>query len=173
MEKKKSIEIVHQLERYFNATVIGSYLFVRGGLLKEEDVNDIDIAVVRKTDQLDSVKKYLEDNGFQPQDITGFDHNRYTHVTKRTKFTHPEYDKEIDLNYFDKNPKVYDTPTLIANKFSLSGKGDLEQLMKVILHKGKSDMEVFKRMYNELYDEVEDEKSEEPDTPEEPTEGKS
>lgn len=146
---KKSLEIVEQLKRYFNAQVIGSQLFVDAGLLPESSTNDIDIAVVEKSDSTNSVKTFLEDQGFSGEELYVFDNDRYKNVLSRVKYKHPEYDKVIDLNYFSKTQMIYTIPELVQAKFSQGRKQDLEQLIEVILKKGGTDLQELSDLYTQ------------------------
>lgn len=156
---KKSLEIVEQMKRYFNAQVIGSQLFVDAGLLPESSTNDIDIAVVEKADSTNSVKTFLEDQGFVGEPMytnpTG-----YNQVLSRIRYSHPDYDKIIDLNYFSKNPTVYTIPELVKAKFNQGRKQDLHQLFEVLLKKGGSDLQELSTLYQQYKENQNTESSE-------------
>lgn len=156
---KNSLDIVAQLQRYFNAKVIGSQLFVSAGLLSSSETNDIDIAVVNKSDQKSSIHKFLTDQGFKYEDIM-VSPDGYGQVLSRTKYTNEEYDKVIDLNYFDKMPETYSISQLVRAKFEQGRKHDLHQLFEVILKKGGSDLQELETLYQQYKENQNTESSE-------------
>lgn len=116
MDKKKSIEVVRQLTKYFNAKVIGSQMFVDAGLLSEEDTNDIDIVVLD-----DKYTELLKDHGFVKQE-------------DGIRYLNPEYDKPIDVfTSYVNQPRTIDE--LIVFKFDRGYQDDLNQLIKVVENK--------------------------------------
>lgn len=128
---KKTINVVKDLIRYFDAVVIGSQLFVDKGLLSEEDINDIDIAA---TGDEKGMFKYLSDLGFTKTDLTtGAPYNK---AIARTKWTHTDYDKVIDVNYFNHKPSVFKIPELVKAKFESGRVDDLKQLSMVMFNAG-------------------------------------
>lgn len=135
MDKKKSIEVVAQLTRYFGAKVIGTQLLVDAGLLSEEDTNDIDIAAVKDFDTTDRIFKFLTDLGFSKEDVLHKEDVYSTETLVRTKFSNVAYDKIIDINYFKNMPEIYSISQIVKSKFERSSIDDIRQLEKVIKNK--------------------------------------
>lgn len=143
---KKSIEIVQQLIRYFDVQIIGTQLLVDAGLLHYDETNDIDVAAVKKSDTTDRVKKFLNDLGFEGEDIEHRDNIYSNAVIIRTKYTNPEFDKVIDINYFNQKPDVYSIPELVMKKFSAGRPDDMRQLSMVVFNKSKNVLKSYKEL---------------------------
>lgn len=143
---KKSIEIVQQLIRYFDVQVIGTQLLVDAGLLHYDETNDIDVAAVKKSDTTDRVKKFLNDLGFEGEDIENRDNIYSEEVLIRTKYTNPEFDKVIDINYFDSKPEVYSIAELVKSKFSAGRPDDMRQLSMVVFNKASNVLKSHKEL---------------------------
>lgn len=143
---KKSKEVVDQLIRYFGAKVIGTQLLVDAQLLSEDDTNDIDIAAVKDFETTYRIHKFLIDLGFVDEDVLEKESIYSATVVKRTKFSNPEYDKIIDVNYFKNNPTIYSIPELIKMKFERGSVDDIRQLSMAIFNKGGRHTESIKSL---------------------------
>lgn len=148
---KKSILVVGQLEKYFGAKIIGSYLFVEADLLKEEDVNDIDIIADHSSASVNRMKVYLTDAGFTAEDVKTRDSIYSAEILVRTKWSNSEYDKVIDMNYFKALPTVYTIPELVQAKFKSGRADDLKQLAMVIFNRGGNGLKSIKDL-QEFYE---------------------
>lgn len=138
--KKKSTEVVELLERYFDAMVIGSHLFVRAKLLSIDDTNDIDL-FVKSGEQTAKMETFLKDQGFIGTVVEVQPDIYSEKVTVRTKYAHPDYDKIIDVNYLPSlgSREPYEISQLVKAKFESGRPEDLKQLSMVIFNSaGKS-----------------------------------
>jgi len=114
-----SEQIVKNLQRYFNAKIIGSYIFVEKGMLKIDDINDIDVIV--HPDNIENVYKYLEDFGYKQ--------------TIRMRDGDFEKKNELRIDVVKSVKNVFSVATLIAEKFKRGSETDIEQLLKIMKQK--------------------------------------
>lgn len=130
------MDIIQKLKNYFNAQIVGSYIFVENGLLSIDDINDIDVNV--KGDAENNVRRFLEDEGYnetsKPHQYRG-----YEQVPGSLMFS--KEGKKLIHVLLQNDLKVYSISELIAKKYERNQKSDLEQLQKVIEYKIKSSNE--------------------------------
>jgi hypothetical protein len=112
-----SEEIAKDISILFTGSkIIGSYLFVKEGLLENNDINDIDIAI--EEGKIGGAINYLRDNGYES--FVG------THFDKEGNIT-------IHLVPYRANYPLYnDLNELIKAKYNRGKISDLIQLKKVI-----------------------------------------
>lgn len=139
---KKSIDIVHQLIRYFDVQVIGSQLLVDAGLLHYDETNDIDISIVKGYVNDQKITSFLTDIGFTKKDIP----DQFNSRVVRSEFSHPEYDKVIDLNFAPEIQKVYTLPELIKAKFEQGRPNDLKQISMAVFNTGGNVLKSYKEL---------------------------
>lgn len=124
---KKSIDIVRQLEKYFNVKVIGSQLLVDRGLLNESETKDIDIIVRVESEYQIKALEFLKDNGFTESLLDG---------ARKTSYKNENYDKEIDIHFSrELHVNVFSIPELIKEKLKRGYVDDLNHIKAVVEHK--------------------------------------
>lgn len=129
---EKSIDVVRSLIRFFNGEIIGSYMFVEKGLLKEKDINDIDVQVNKSV--IDNVQRYLEDKGYTQKKTRG-NQLGYTRKTGTLWEIIPSlvFTKEgkTTIHIKEKTDDVWSIPNLIKSKTERGKHSDYVQLLKV------------------------------------------
>ena len=131
MEPKNELSIVKNLINYFNAKVIGSYLFVQDGLLKVDDTNDIDFLVEKS--KKENVRKFLNDNGYKetqiPYSRTGYEYREGSFIFEK------ENNPTIDITICNRSKEKFEVKELhevFGLKFKRGTKSDFIQLSKII-----------------------------------------
>jgi len=129
-----SQKVAQNLEKYFNAKIIGSFIFVKNGLLDIADINDIDISIPQNVEK--NVHKYLTDLGYE-QTIKKGTQIGYDEKSRRAiwqQLPQGDFKKKgrlpIDVIIMDKG--IYTIPMLIGEKYRRGTKSDIEQILKVI-----------------------------------------
>lgn len=122
----KTVEVTEKILAYFNAKIVGSYLFVKADLLKESDINDVDIIVHEEVAKL--LRNFLKDQGYKetepPENI------QYQGWTKGSFIF--EYPNEPNIHIItNKQLEVYPLEEIIMNKYERGEKKDFEQIIKI------------------------------------------
>jgi hypothetical protein len=126
-------DIVTRLKGYFNAKVVGSYIFVENNLLSIEDINDIDINV--EPNIVNNVRLFLTNEGYKetqhPIRARGYEEIEGSLIFEKNE------EKTIHL-LPKKDLQVYSVSELIAKKFDRNEERDISQLIKVLQNKSNS-----------------------------------
>src|SRR5690606_31804490 len=88
------------------------------------------------------ITSFLTDIGFTKNDISDQLNTRII----RSEFSHPEYDKVIDLNFAPEIQKVYTLPELIKAKFEQGRPNDLKQISMAVFNTGGNVLKSYKEL---------------------------
>lgn len=133
MEKK-----LKELKDFFNAEVIGSYMFVMENLLSIYNISDID--VVTDKDRLENMKKFLESKGYNCEQKTttdGYNEVKDGYICKREGCSKPPF----HIMSKGENFKILQFHERIAMKAKRLNKNDREQL-KTIFQKLNNNLNI-------------------------------
>lgn len=144
--ENKTEKTINKILSYFNAKIVGSYLFVKSELLELEELNDVDILVHKDVSKM--VRSFLIDEGYKetkpPENIEyqGWTDGSLVFVHKNSKPIHI-------LN--NESEEVFDLEEIIGNKFVRGLNKDLEQIIKICqnkISKNNEDVDLIKKSKN-------------------------
>ncbi|QQO97289.1 hypothetical protein M1M30_gp184 [Maribacter phage Colly_1] len=133
-----SHEVGKKIERYFNANIIGSVLFVDADLLKYGEIHDIDILTKSASDAY-PIRAYLNDEGWvetkRPQNSP-----TYARVEGSFVFT-KDLHIPIHVNYQtgQNNIVVLPIEQIVAEKFKRGSNYDIAQLHGITARMKRTD----------------------------------
>lgn len=145
MEKQEN-EIIQNLKKYFNAEIIGSYLLYEIGLLKYNEINDIDVQIPKES--LKNAYQYLNDIGYKQTEKQGkqigYEHGKCIfEILPQGDFKQTNF---LNIDVVEKTQSQFTIPTLIAEKFKRAKNSDFKQI--AIIASRKIDVDFMKLQHH-------------------------
>ena len=127
MKTYKEVELLNELQQYFQVRIIGSFLLFLDGLLKYESVNDIDLFITKE--RVEGARKYLASKGYKAKTKRA----EYSGVIVLDEFENKGF-KTIHLvqDSSEKSTPVYTTKELLTQKFVRGEHKDYVHLLEVL-----------------------------------------